>query len=441
LGRLTIALQIVLAVLVGGYLFTRFDPSLPLISDRYQVRFVLSDAAGLDPAHRPRVLIAGVPSGFVTAVQYSPSLGRAIATLSLDADTKGKLHTDARVQIYPQSALQDLVLDIVPGTNDAPVIRPGALLNEPSAVVPVGYDKFTGVLNADTRAYTQILIGTLAQVLAHQAGPLRAAIGRLPGLTSSTTTVARELATRRRLLTELVAQMDRITNAVGRRGSQLVGAIRAAQATLRTTAGKTAQIERAMQLFPATLTQATGTFGEVQRLATPLVPAIDALLPAASALPAALRSTRSLITPARGLIGDLRPLVTNGLAPVQSLHAVADHLMRLSPQLRPTIPTLRKYVQTLEANKQYVSNLVSSWPGAISFNGTQGAETRALFFAMDGPYPQLFGLPGSTASNPSAHARFLEQLKQLLSATCLHRARAACYVLPGLVAKLARATK
>jgi phospholipid/cholesterol/gamma-HCH transport system substrate-binding protein len=440
-GRLTIALQIVLAIVVSGYLVTRFHVGLPVINPQYDVRVVLSDAAGLDTSHRPRVLIAGVPSGSVTKVRYSPSLGKSIATLSLDEGTKGKVHTDATVRIYPQSALQDLVLDIAPGTRDAPVLRPGALVEQPSAVVPVGYDKVTGVLDADTRAYAQILIGTLGRGLANRSGPLRAAIGRLPSLTASTTTLARELATRRHLLAEFVAQFDRITNVTGRRGSQLAGAIRAAQVTLRTTAGRTAQIEQAMQLLPTTLGQATNTFGEVEQLATRLIPALDALLPAAHSLPAALRSTRSLIPPASGLVADLRPLVTNGLAPVQSLRTVAGRLTQVSPQLQPAISTLRKYVDAIDANKQYVAGLVNNWPGAVSENGTLGAETRALFLGMDGPYPQLFGLPGSTARNTGANTRFLDSLEQLLSATCLTKTRTACYALPAVVAKLAKGTR
>jgi phospholipid/cholesterol/gamma-HCH transport system substrate-binding protein len=441
LGRSTIALQVVLALVVGGYLLTRFHPSLPLVSDRYQVRVVLADAAGLNPSHRPRVLIAGVPSGFVAGVQYSPSLGKTIATLSLDGNTKGKLHTNATVRIYPQSALQDLVLDIVPGTHDAPVLHPGMALNEPSAEVPVGYDKLTGVLDADTRAYTQILIDTLGQALPNRAGPLRAAIERLPSLTTSATSVSTELATRRQLLSSLVAQLDQITTATGRRGSQLLAAIRAAQITLRTTAGRTAQIEQAMQLFPATLSQATSTFGQVQQLATPLIPALGGLQPAADALPTALRSTRSLIPPARGLIDDLGGLETGGMAPLKSLRTVTDRLTRVSPQLAPTIPTLQKYINTIEKYRQYVSGLVDTWPGAISFNGTQGPETRAIFFGLDGPYEQLFGLPASTASNPTAHTQFLQQLQRVLSATCLHKDRSACLFLPSLVAKLKGARK
>jgi phospholipid/cholesterol/gamma-HCH transport system substrate-binding protein len=440
-GRVTMALQIVLALLVGGYLLTRFDVGLPFVNPQYQVRVVLPDAAGLDAGHRPRVLIAGVQSGWVTDVQYSPRLGKAIATLSLDAGAQGKLHTDASVRIYPQSALQDLVLDIAPGTPSAPVIAPGALLGAPSTIVPVGYDQVTGVLSADTRAYTQILIGTLAQMLRGRAGPLRAAIERLPSLTSATTVLARELATRRRLLSEFVAQLDRITNATGRRGAQLVGAIRAAQVTLRTTAGRTTQIEQAMQLLPATLDTATGTFDRIRRLATPLVPALGALLPVAHALPAALGSTRSLIPPARGLIGALQPLVTTGLAPVQSLRVVAEQLTRVSPQLKPTIPTLQKYVDTIDTNHQMVSTMLDTWPGAISFNGATGAETRALFFGTNGPFPQLFGLGASTTGHSRANARFLGDVTRLLSDTCLRRDRTACYLLPQLAAKLAKATQ
>jgi ABC-type transporter Mla subunit MlaD len=435
LGRLTIALQVIIAVIAGGYLLTRFHGALPLVAPQYKVDVILVDAAGLDASHRPRVLIAGVPSGFVTGVRYSPTRGKAIATLSLDKDTRGKLHSDATVRIYPRSALQDLVLDIAPGRSSAPVLGPGGTLDAAGATVPVGYDQMTSVLNGDTRAYTQILIDTLAQTLNHRPGRLRAAIRRLPDLTTSTTTVVRELATRRRLLVRFVAQLDRITNATGRRGAQLVAAIQAARMTLGTTAARTSEIAQSMRLFPPTLAQATNTFGAVQQLAAPLVPALDSLLPAAHALPQALRSTRSLIPPAHGLLDDLRPLVTNEFAPLKSLRDVADRLGPVARGLLPTIPTLQKYVDTIDANKRYVSDLVNNWPGGISINSTTGAETRALFVGNDGPYPQLFGLPASSTRTADGKSRFIDQLRKVLGITCLKLNRAACYALPSLLAK------
>jgi ABC-type transporter Mla subunit MlaD len=436
LGRLTIALQIITAIIAGGYLLTRFHGDIPLIAPQYQVNVVLADAAGLDASHRPAVLISGVPSGFVTSVRYSPTRGQSIATLSLYESTKGMLHTDARVQIYPRSALQDLVLDISPGSPSAPAVGPGATLDAVTATAPVGYDRVTGVFDGDTRAYTQILIDTLAQVLQKRPGPLRAAIGRLPTLTASATGIARELAARRLLLSRLIGQLDQITNATGRRGTQLVEAIQAARATLQTTATRTVQIEQGMQLFPPTLTEATSTFGALQRLAGPLIPALDALLPTARALPQGLRAARRLLTPVNGLLGDLKPLVTQGKAPLEALHSTAAALGPVAKGLVPVIPTIQKYVDTIDAHPDYVKTLVNQWPGAISINSVNGAETRAMFLGMDGPYPQLFGLPANTNKSPASSRRFLDQLQRLLGFTCLNLNRTACYVLPSLLRRV-----
>jgi phospholipid/cholesterol/gamma-HCH transport system substrate-binding protein len=436
LGRFTIALQLLTAIVVGGYLVTRFHSDIPLIAPQYQVNVVLSDAAGLNPSHRPQVLIAGVPSGYVTGVHYSPARGQSVATLSLDENTKRLLHTDARVQIYPRSALQDLVLDITPGRSTAPVLRPGATLSAAAATIPVGYDEVTGVFDADTRAYTQILIDTLAQLLQNRPGPLRLAIRRLPALTASATTIARELATRRQLLSQLVGQLAQITNATGRRGTQLVEAIRAAKATLQTTAARTTRVEQTVQRLPPTLTQATSTFGAVQRLAGPLIPALDGLRPTADALPRGLRATRRLLPSVNGLLDDLEPLVTRGRAPLDALHSTATELGPVARGTARIVPTVQKYVDTLDADQQYVKNLVNQWPSAISVNSANGAETRALFLGEDGPYPQLFGLPSNSTKSLTGDRRFLAQLQSLLGFTCLKLNRTACYLLPSILGKV-----
>jgi phospholipid/cholesterol/gamma-HCH transport system substrate-binding protein len=404
LGRTAIAIQVILALLVSGFLITRFDVSLPLLNQTYDVEAILPDAAGLDASHRPQVVAAGVPVGRVTAVRFSPATGQAVATLQLSDATRGKLFRDAAIRIIPRSALQDLVVDIDPGTPSAGPLEPGVTIVARPKATPVTYEQVLGTLDADTQAYAQILIGTLRQLLRNRPGPLRAALDRLPALDSPVTRLAQELARHRHDLTELVTEFAKITSATARRRSQLADAIRVARATLEVTAARQLEIERAFAELPATLRRVHTSLDAVQRLAVPLEPALVGLLPTARALPGALRATRRLLPSVRGLIDDARPVVTHERAP---LGALTDALGELAPTARlilPILPVLRHFLATLSNNHDDIMALLDNWPGAISATGNTGIETRTLVIGTESLLPALFGVDTPAQASQLAQA-------------------------------------
>ena len=409
LGRTAIAVQVTAALLVAGFLLTRFDVSIPLINPTYDIKASLVNAAGLDPTDRPVVVAGGVRLGRVTNVSYSPVTGRSTATLQLSDSSRGKIFSDASIQIIPRSALQDLVVDINPGTPAAGPLRPDQQIIAEAAAAPVGYDRVLGVLDADTQAYTQILVGTLREVLRGRAGPLREALNTLPALDAPATHLAEELAGRRRDLSALVAELSTITAATGRRGSELGRVIVEARATLSVTAARQAEIERAFQELPATLGQARDTFGAVSQLAVPLTPALQALGPAARALPSALQATRRLVPVAHGLINDALPVVTVGQQPLTDLHQALAELGPAAHAISPLLPVLLHLITSMNVNRNYILDLLGNWPGTISAAGNTGVEARTLFLGMENPRPALFGI--ESASQQSRVASSLRTLR------------------------------
>src|SRR5206468_12536465 len=99
-----------------------------------------------------------------------------------------------------RSALQDLLVDVQPGPTSAPAMGDGDVIPPSRTSSTVGADRLVGVLDADTRAQVQVLVGQLAAGLKGRSPQLRADLAQLGALVDSTSRVTGELAERRQLL-------------------------------------------------------------------------------------------------------------------------------------------------------------------------------------------------------------------------------------------------
>lgn len=393
LARLSIAAQVLTALVVAYFLFTSTGVRVPFVDRAYTVEAFVPDAAGLQPSNRPLVTVAGVKAGSVERVAYDTRRRQARVVLKLDADVRGKLFADASIGLVPRSALNDLVVDIRPGTPAAGPLRRGAIVAASPA--PVGHDRLLGVLDADTRAYTQILVGALGELLRDRPGELRDAVHRLPTATGAVDRLAAQLAQRRRHLSRLVVNLDRIVSASADRSAQLTAALTAARRTLAVTARRQDEVRRAVAALPGTLTQADAAFGSLTRLGRPLDPALHDLRGTVERLPAALTAVRGLLPTVRSTTQRVDRLTRRGHAPLAALRTAATELGPVARQLRP-VPRLAAHtVRAVVDNKRGFSRILDFWPGTLS---SQTAASVLVDFSLVGVHanPRMLGLPGGT---------------------------------------------
>lgn len=401
-GRVTILAQVLAAAIVVGYLFSSTGVQIPfLTSSSYQLEAYAADADGLNPVNRPEVMIAGVQEGSVQSVTYSPRRREALIRLTLDGSARGKLFANATLRIFPRSPLNNLVVDISPGTPAAGPLRGSVIPNV--APAPVGFDQVLADMNAPDRTYAQIMIGTLGTMLRNRPGPLRDAILRVPTMIKNATTLSAELAARRRDLTELVGQLDQIVTATGQRGGQLTQALALARQTLTVTAARQRAIERALTALPGTLTQATAAFASVQQLARPLNPALVGLRSVTSRLPAAVADVRSLLPSLQSTLGELGNLTRQGTAPLQSLGRTLSVLSPTARSLNSSelLPTLARAVTTISQNKSKISEIERFWPSTFSTQNSISPLTRAVFLDAVPVNPKMFGLTSWSTFTPA----------------------------------------
>ncbi|HYF24176.1 MAG TPA: hypothetical protein VD931_00415, partial [Baekduia sp.] len=345
---------------------------------------------------------------------------------SMERESKGHIHRDASVQLVPRSGLQDVTVNISSGSPEAPALGDGDRIRASRTSTYVGVDRVLSTLDADTRAYTQIAVQELGKALRGRNSELKAGLNALGPALSDTEEVARVLAERRRLLADLVTEMDTIFSTLGRRGRQLREAIHFGRRTVSVTARRDRELAQSVRELPGTLTAVRAALQGVERLAVPLNPALEQLRPTARALPEGLRALRRFVPVGNRLIADLQPLLRDAPRPVANLRSA---LTALGPASRALTPGLRKLAPTLQPVAEDISDggaseMFSRVSGVLSTNDALGAVARGAIVAQELPYPENFGLPaGASAAQRRVMGR---RIQEALNLTCLVINRFAC---------------
>jgi phospholipid/cholesterol/gamma-HCH transport system substrate-binding protein len=429
LGRTLLVVQALAALAFVAALLYAEGVHVPFVSDDgYRIRVVLSDAAGL-PAGRAPVLVAGVPSGRVETVRAVG--GRAVATLRMNDAARHALHSDATAVVEPRSALEDMTLDLRPGSASAPALREGATIAQSRTRATVSPDRVLAILDSDTRAQLAVVLDQLAAASARAPGALRSAILKLRPAVDGATRVTAALDRRRVLLTQLVGQVDALSRATDAHNRALARTVSGAQRTLHATAAQDGALRASVRELPATLSALRRGLADTEALAQPLNPALSRLRPVARTAPATLAALRTTLPSARGLIDDLDALARDGAAPVKRVRSVLTQARPLSEQLLTPTTQLQPIVRAIDAKKDGIGTLGENFGGVLSTNDANGTILRGLGFFED-INPANFGFSGATGARLT---RVKADVVTALVQTCLHDNPLAClvrYLVPGL---------
>jgi phospholipid/cholesterol/gamma-HCH transport system substrate-binding protein len=299
----------------------------------------------------------------------------------------------------------------------------------------VGVDRFTAILNADTRAYAQVVLQELQSALTGRDVQLRQTIDELAPVLGDTTRVTNALAERRQLLASLVTQLDRVFGTLGQRGTELAAVISAGRQTLHATGARNAELAGTMQALPSTLSAVRQAFSAVEQLSVPLTPALERLRPAAKALPAAVRSLRAFIPTGFELTDALGSLVRIAPPGVQGLQRVFGQLAPAARALEPGAARLNDAVTPVanDLGSGAAAIGLSRVAGVVSTDDPLGPVARGTIVAAEQANPVDYGLPAN--ASPAARARMFRQIDLSLNLTCLLVNAFACRfrtIIPGL---------
>jgi ABC-type transporter Mla subunit MlaD len=442
--RTILAMLLAAALVFVGYTLVKKQIRVPFSPEPYLVDVVFPDAAGLDPSKEPSAGVAGAAAGRVVKVVEED--GRAIVTLRLDPDLRGKIFDDATASLRPINVLQVLVVNVNPGTprDEDGDGDPDNQLPEGEAISAGRTDKFvhidelTSILDADTQAQVQTLISESATALGGKGQPkrLREILDKLGTLTDTATPLAQALDERRELIAQLVDHLDVVFETLGVRGYQLARAIDAGSDTLAVTAAREAELAEGTRLLAPVLEETQRSLAAARRLATPLNFALGELVPVAGNLePAALR-LNALIPKGQQLLALFEQLISEGRRPLRLFEKGTRGLgTRIETEVTPAVGKFAATAQTLDKFKGGIAQTADLWTAAFSTHTANGPASQIYLNNFEFT-PEGFGLPAAAARSRNGQpSRMSVMLAKALEQTCRDESLAACalrFSLPAL---------
>src|ERR1700712_1047642 len=192
---ISIVVMVVIAAGVGGYILAHENLKLPgwvpvFGRSYYSLKAEIQTAQAVTPGQGQAVTIAGAKIGEVQNV----NLHNGIATVSMKVTPKyAHIYRNATMLLRPKTQLQDITVEINPGTASAGKLPSGSTLPLSQTAPNVNFDEFLSSLDAETRAYLQELLAGAGGGLKDNGKAFAATLKRFDPTTREVEKIASEL--------------------------------------------------------------------------------------------------------------------------------------------------------------------------------------------------------------------------------------------------------
>jgi phospholipid/cholesterol/gamma-HCH transport system substrate-binding protein len=414
-----ILVLLALSVVVAGYVLSHERFNFPFFSPgRFTMTAEFATGQAFTAGQGQSVDVSGVQIGQIGGITLKD--GIAYVTMSIDDKYKHLIHTDATALARPRTGLQDMFIELDPGTLSAPVAKSGFTIPVSNTNPEVNSDEIEASLDADTREYLDLLVNGAGEGLQGKGGDeLAKLLERFEPTHQDLARLNSVVAERGTALRQLINSLQRLNTALAAKQSQIVQLVDSSSKVFSAWASENQNVSKAVQLLPSTLQQTTSTLQKVQTFANILGPAASNLLPAARALPAANQALTQLAVPGAPIVqNQIRPFVVAARPVVRNLRPAAINLSAATPNLEKTFTVLNHLVNMLGYSPGGSQHGYLWWLAWLDHN------VRTLFSTQDanGDYRPIF-LQANCASITQIASNFppLEQvalgLSGLLGAT------------------------
>ena len=217
-------------------------------------------------------------------------------------------------------------------------------------------DEVLSTLDADTRAYLEILINAGGTALRDDAAPgkqsapvdLREAFKRFEPTARDAAKFTRLLAQRRTNIKRAIHSFSRCPRSSARRTTSSRAWSTPPTPTSRPSRSEESSLREALQLFPGTLSQTATTLDNTSTLAAELGPALQGLRPFARELAPSLRAQQPFLRDTTPIIRDqVRPFARDVQPTVRDLKAATAKLAPVTPRLTRSFKVLNRFFNEL----------------------------------------------------------------------------------------------
>jgi phospholipid/cholesterol/gamma-HCH transport system substrate-binding protein len=356
---IAILFLVIVAAGTAGYILSNQRFYLPawvpgLGSEFYTVEAEFETGQAVVPGQGQTVNIAGVKVGDIGNVE----LDDGVAVVELKIQDKYKpIYRDARMLLRPKTGLKDMFVELDPGTQAAGELPEGGRVELAQTRPDVNPDEILAQLDKDTRSYLVLLANAGGEAFTDDpsksykqsyAADLRETFKRFEPTNRYIKKFTGLLSQRRANAARAIHSFSLLADELGKKDTQIASLVDSSNANFQAFAEQEANLRRALQLFPDTLTTTRKTLVKAESLADTLGPSFQALRPFARALGPALRETRPALRATTPIIRDeIRPFTRLAREPVRDLRRAAETLAPTTARLNTSFSVLNNLFDTL----------------------------------------------------------------------------------------------
>lgn len=387
-----LALVVLAAIGLGTayYILQEQGFRIPVIEPApFEIKAAFTDAGGVKPGQNQSVRMAGVRIGEISGVGLQD--GRAVVTLAIDEKYADRIGADATALLRPRTGLEDMFVELAPGSEGAPRIEEDALIRIGDTLPDVDSEQIINQLDARTRDYLSLLVNGGAGAVENRSDDLRDLYRRLEPLHRDLERVNSAVAGQRRKLRRLVHDYGQLTGELAQEPQELTSLVRASNEVFEALGSQNQDIEEAVRRLPGALGQTESALARVDTFAELLGPTLESLRPAFRELDDANGALRELASETTGTIrDDIRPFVRRAQPYLDDLRPAARDLAGALPDLSESFGELNRFVNMAAFNPggaEPVSDGRVREEGYLFWLAWVAHNTNMLFSASDASGP------------------------------------------------------
>ena len=342
------------AALVGGYILSNQRFYLPkwvpvVGSDFVDYQAELPTAQAITPGQGQTVNIAGVAVGELAKVDLVD--GKAVVTMKIRRKYT-PIYKDATVLVRPKTGLNDMTLELAPGSKSAGVLPPDQRIDVSRTLDNVDLDEVLQSLDNDTRDYLRLLLAGAGDGLRNNAANLSATFKRFEPTSRDLARIMDKLSERRTNIRRTVRNFRLLSESLAGKDEDLAQLVDASGAVFESFAEQDQNLRAALRELPSSLQTTRTALDKTGDLAKVLGPTLEDLGPTARNLGPSLRQTRPFLRDTTPVIQkQLRPFARAVQPVVKDLRPAARDLAAVTPDLTETLKVANYLLNTLAYDK------------------------------------------------------------------------------------------